>query len=238
MLDETLARLPEGASVSAHFFLGDHLARRERLFLFPDHREDADLLVYDLALPFTRLMTRRTVQHRAELPINTPFLEALRDPRYGVTLYRDGLVLLRKGADHEAGLALLLDAPSWEIDQRALRPVGDGLWCAGSTYRGRAGLSRGWAHLTLYWTAPEGLGKETELLLRCVGPTGETQIRHVPLLGLLPARRWTPGRIFRDEVFIPLPPGPPRGTYWVRGGLTGGAASGGGDVGLASFELR
>jgi len=106
-LTSRLKNLDPALSVSAHFFLLDHLTGRRELNLFPDNVGQVELVAYDLRLGFNRVMDHTIVGHPKIDPINTYLEDVLNNPTYGIETYDDGLLLIRKGADWADGVRML-----------------------------------------------------------------------------------------------------------------------------------
>jgi arylsulfatase A-like enzyme len=66
---------------------------------------------------------------------------------------------------------------------------------------------------TIY-LAPRGHGPRDErLVYALVGPSGQRDIPHVPVFGLMPVGHWRAGQQLRDRISIPLPASAPAGVY-------------------------
>jgi uncharacterized membrane protein len=107
-LDGIVKTLDPGRSLSAHFLVLDHAAHRRELYLFPDNVGSVDLVLYDLRLPYTRIMTHQTIAHRKADPMNVDFRMFLNDTLYGITSCEDGVMVFEKGRDREEGIRRLL----------------------------------------------------------------------------------------------------------------------------------
>lgn len=74
-------------------------------------------------------------------------------------------------------------------------------------------------HVELFWAVDEPVTEEASVVLRLVGPAGQTD-RHLwsqgeqcPFNGLYPMWQWEPGMIVRDEHELMIAPGTPPGRY-------------------------
>jgi len=87
-LDEAVARIPEGASVSASNNLGAHLAHRRYLYLFPTLR-DAEYVIVDGGDP--------SYDTKTSPVLNMGSIQRLKESgEYELTYSRDGVVVFRR----------------------------------------------------------------------------------------------------------------------------------------------
>ncbi len=107
-LTEMIRDVSGESTVTAHFFILDHVAHRKELYLFPEHVGSTDVVLYDIRLPFNRTMSHASISHRKADPLNVHLKRLLNDRRYGIAEYRDGSMLFRKGASRAGGLRKLV----------------------------------------------------------------------------------------------------------------------------------
>jgi len=204
-IDKFVERIPTDASVSAHSLIGPHVAHRENLYLFPDGVGNAEFIIYDLTLPFSRMMSHESWGNPIVIPLNDPFLKLLDDDRYGVVAFQDGTILFRKGADHAKGMhhfkvdTLPSDRTlSSSIDLGPIALVGAGT-------EGFSGSSDKYLHLSIYWRRKAGqLAEGYTVTLAVETEDSEIVYEHRPLYGLMGKYDWKTGSIIRDDAFIPL----------------------------------
>jgi uncharacterized membrane protein len=120
-LDRNIGDIDEEKSISAHFLILDHVAHRKQVYLFPDNVGSVDLVVYDLKLPYTRIMTHEMISHRKADPLNMQLKRLLNDPSYGVKAYEDGIMIFEKGRGRAEGIRKLMEPG--EIDGYASRDL-------------------------------------------------------------------------------------------------------------------
>jgi hypothetical protein len=204
--DSTLAEIPGNASVSAHFFLVPHVAERQGLYLFPDGVGKAEYIVYDLNLPFNRLMTHRSQSKPATAPVNPTFLSLLEDRRYGVIDYRDGTLIFKKGADYYDGLLKLADGRAEDFKPLIADFDLGVARLLGFRVGGISGFSERQLHLLLFWEWQKegGGGRDLFVVLDLQRNGLERRFRHRPFFGKVGSVEWDKGTVIRDDLFLPL----------------------------------
>ena len=108
-LDQIIEQIDGDKSVSSHFFLLDHVANREEIYLFPDNIGNVDMVIYDIRLPFDRIMSHDMIAHKKVGPLNEHLRKLLNNPTYGVRAYDDGAILFERGSDYEGGIRKLME---------------------------------------------------------------------------------------------------------------------------------
>jgi uncharacterized membrane protein len=108
-LERIIEQVDGGKSVSSHFFLLDHAANREEIYLFPDNVGNVDLVIYDIRLPFDRIMSHDMIAHKRVDPLNEYLRELMNDPAYGVRAYDDGAIIFERGSNYEGGIRKLME---------------------------------------------------------------------------------------------------------------------------------
>ena len=203
--DRMADTIPQEASVSAHFFLGPHVAYRQDLFLFPDKLGEAEYVFYDLTLPYNRLMSHKVHSNPAVNPVNVPFLSLLDDRRYGIVNFEDGTIIFKKGADYQGGLRTFGSKASngnWDrlndIDLGAISLVG-------IRKEGISGYTEKLLHIVLYWRWNGGnITDDFSVALSVSGNGNEQRLLHRPFFGKIREVNWERGEIIRDDLFFPI----------------------------------
>jgi uncharacterized membrane protein len=212
LIDEVVDIIPSNTSMSAHFFIAPHVAHRESLFLFPDRVGEAKNIVYDLNLPFTRMMSHSSQSNPAAPPMNDTFFSLLHDPRYGIVYARDGVIVLERGADFFEGIRRLAKSKGLGYDPPLSADLETGiLRLVGVKEEGLAGYEEEYMHLALYWMVKDRSRIDMSPASFAIGSDGAPHhFEHRLFFGLLEKVEWGEGDIIRDDLFIPiadLPPG-------------------------------
>jgi len=113
-LASLLDQVEREQSVSSHFLLLDHIANREEIYLFPDNVGKVEVVVYDIRLPFDRIMSHDMIAHRKVGPLNDQLRILLNNRAYGIRSYDDGAMLFEKGSDHAEGIRRLMEVKGFD----------------------------------------------------------------------------------------------------------------------------
>lgn len=224
-LYEAVELVPAAASVTAPQHVGAHLSQRDELLLFCDRAPLGDYVIWD-GNEF--LLWQAPKASRDELGLHWAYPpDLLARPDYGVIFCRQGVLVLKRGASHEAGLRRVLVRPRL--------PAGPQVTCAGGTVTVRkrgdwSGKTAGALDLELTWRPPPDRRPFTgQLVVRAGGK--ETSLDWVPAQGLVAADRLADTECLADRLYV-----------CVGNNLAGPVQvtlrAGGGETLLGRFPLR
>jgi uncharacterized membrane protein len=223
VINKVIATIPESASLVTENSLTYHAANRRELYIFPDHINDADYILYDFMQPEIRLMTRSSFRLPSVPPVNEYIQRLLLDNKYGLVRYEDGVALFKRNAPYEEGLKKLTLAGNSDIYDAEEVKVSDEISLVGYaknkdagtwSYSEPEGLSTTTIkHVTLYWR----LNQKTDVNLRFVYKLENEQARYLlenqPVWNLYPTSKWNEGDVVRDHLFWPLAKDMSSGNY-------------------------
>ncbi len=232
VIKKIMRLIPPGASLSAEHKLLVHTAARRELYVFNDNVGAVDYILYDFYAPRVNIVSRKQFNIPFTWPDNDSIRKVLRDPRYGIVAFEDGVCLLQKGANYEAGLQMLALAQEKEISQPGPKEIAPNLKFLGyrphETLRYYYEVSRlgdiAWKralHITCYWQSTLAQSEATSLLFRMQHDSTSFYKSQVPVFGLYPLAQWPSDEIIRDELFWELPDSARPGSYQLSVSLTG-----------------
>lgn len=219
-------QIPEQAKVTALNLLVPHVAERHEIYVFDDNVEKADYIFYDFRAQKYTFLTRESFHLPFFWPYNERIDAVLRDKSFGLTTYEDGVFILKRGANYEAGLQKLAYASGAEVAQfkdvefgreikfigyRAFEPFVRGFKMDDRTKQ----YFRKMVRFTSYWTATRDNPENYKLIYKIHNAENEYIFEHVPVLELFPSSKWIEGELVRDEVFWVAPQTMEPGMYTI-----------------------
>jgi len=226
VLNRIIKTIPEQSSLSAEHRLIPQAAKRHELYVFNDNVGKVEYILWDFYAPSTRLVTRSSFHLPYVWPNNDTIRAVLKNRDYGVVEYDDGVCLLQKGADYEAGLKNLATDVGAAIENFLKKPVTEMIDFMGhndfpllSAYypvpNSEAIRWKYAVHFTTFWSARDSIDQDYQVIFKYqVGDTAYYQ-KHQPVFGVFPTSRWQPNDIIKDEVFWELPDSAVSGTYQI-----------------------
>ncbi|MFQ5633111.1 MAG: DUF2079 domain-containing protein, partial [bacterium] len=215
-IEEALTLIPESASVTADRFLGTRITHRLYLYHFPTNKHIADYVLYDL---YSHSIRIQSFDNDGRMsfpwirPANAEIMNLLQDKKFGVEFFKDGILLLKRGADHNAGLKnLALEKAVHKSASMAILPQAN---YVGSIIRPRSGYWQNDLHINLFWECTGKAEKDFAFRLKFEHTkTGNAYfVEHKPVFGLYPTSVWNAGEVVRDQIFIGLDEPWPQGEY-------------------------
>lgn len=205
-LDRILGDIGEEKSISSHFLLLDHVAHRREVYLFPDNVGSADLVVYDIRLPYTRLMTHAMISHRKADPLNIRLKRLLNDPSYGVTLYEDGLMVFGRGGERIGGVRELMEPRETDGFSPRNIQLSCGMSIEGVRENEVVGVDSDMLSFSLLCRPGEGHRMEPLRLVLTDGEVSHRASCHTMMSSIRgSAQAVPPGGRYVDELFVRLP---------------------------------
>lgn len=204
-LAEQLHAIPSPLSVSATARLGPHLASRQQLYHFPDHFQDADIVILELNRPDVEIknLTGKQRTRRASA-WNEITKAALQNPAFGLRFAEDNVFCLQRGIDPIQSFKkyALLDSVPNEPQQAKDDTLETGLIFKGwhTVYTGDEQ-----AHFQIYWqkTRPQNQDEKLEFYLS--SDKSLLSIDHQPVFGRLELHEFPVGKIVCDHLFVNRP---------------------------------
>lgn len=232
IINKVISMIPEQASVSAENSLAYHAAHRRELYLFPEHMEEADFVLYDFSVPEIRLMTRKSFRLPSVSPLNEHMQKLLMNRDYGIYYYEDGVTLFQKGYSYEEGVQKLAVAPESEIPDPCVIEITDEISFVGDTrhedaktwfYAPDSGVvTHKMKHVTLYWkTVSENL-EDFNFVYQIDNGQESYRFNNPPVWGLYSTSQWRKDELIRDQLFWSVPKDAKPGKYTLSVALQKG----------------
>jgi len=225
-IKRVIAKIEDSASVTALNKIVPHVAERHEIFVFDDHVNDVDYILYDFYAPEIRLIDRSTYHLPAVWPYNEKIKQVLKNSNYGVFYYEDGVCLFKKDFDYDKGLKNLALSAGTEIDIYNEKSVNDQINFLGyNTYpllkmwhqqEGVKGLQ--WEkqlHFTCFWTTGQSQLDTTSFVFKIQNENQQYIFFHNPVYNLYPSYKWQKNDIIKDEVFWNIPKEVTAGEYKI-----------------------
>jgi uncharacterized membrane protein len=209
--------VPAQAPLAASNFLAAHLANRATLYLlrYPDESSGPELLpkllpevqyavadaLFDFYLPLDDGYAGGVDGDRQAIGL------LLRDPQFGLTHMRDGLLLFERNAPAPLQNTLVAqpddDAPPQARFGGAVELL-----------RSQAEqIGPGRARLQFTWRVTGGFGRERYVAVTRVEGLEGARFVHLPSYALRPAWEWQPGDVLQETFEVELPEGMAAGSY-------------------------
>lgn len=219
-------KIPENASVSALNILVPHVFERHELYVFDDNIDKVDYILYDFYAKKFAFASRQSFFLPYYWPVNEKIESVLKDPNYGVVAYEDGVCLVKRGANRDAGLMTLAYATGAEVEDFNEKEIAEEIKYIG--HREFDPIERGFNlddshnryyqkcfHFTAFWTAKKDNPSNYKLIYKIQKEDQNYLVEHFPVMNLFPTTKWIEGELVRDEVFWVAPKDLEKGRYTV-----------------------
>ncbi|HEX9975305.1 MAG TPA: hypothetical protein VGD14_24850, partial [bacterium] len=214
-LAEQLYAIPSPLSVSATARLGPHLSSRQQLYHFPDHLQNADVVILELNRPDVELKNPEGKQRTRRAPAwNDMTRAALLDTTFGLRFAVDNVFCLQRGIDIKKSFHnyVMLDRLPLELIQVKNDSLENGLIFLGwkAVYIGNEQ-----AHFQLYWKNTCQQKKDDQLNFYSSSDDFQIPIDHQPVFGRLELHEFPVGKIVCDHLFVDRPTNDSTNTYSI-----------------------
>jgi uncharacterized membrane protein len=226
-IKSVIEQVPTDASLTATRKVAVHAAERHELYLFNEHVNSVDYIMYDFYAPTVRLLTRSSFVLPYHWPDNDSIRKVLRNRDYGIVEYTDGICLFEKGANYEAGLQKLALSEGSDINNKKKARLTDQIDFIGFNkhdilkyYIQPDKLGKIYwkhaLHFTCFWQSDSVLQDSQAFSFKLKKDDIELNKDHFPVFGVYPITKWQPKDIIRDEIFWELPDDFKTGVYQVH----------------------
>ena len=214
-IDKVISLIPTEASLCAETHLAPHAAMRRELYVFPQHMNKVDFVLYDFNARQVRLWTKPGFGLQPSFPVNSYIRQLLSDRDYGILHYEDGVILFKRGFDYDEGLRKLAIAQKAEIPHFLHKSINDEISCIGYdnhegsimwSYSPKTGVViRKMIHFTIYWEGSLKEARDIDFVFNIRNAQHSYFFSKSPVFGLYPTSKWREGEIIRDEIFWEVP---------------------------------
>jgi uncharacterized membrane protein len=204
-LAEQLHAIPSPLSVSATARLGPHLSSRQQLYHFPDHYQNADVVILELNRPDVELKNPEGKQRTRRAPAWNALAQAtFQDKTYGLRFAVDNVFCLQRGIDSKKSFqnyAILNALPPVPIYLRS-DSLENGFIFLGwkAVYIGKEQ-----AHFQLYWKNTRQQKKDDQFNFHLSSDDFQIPIDHQPVFGRFELHKFPVGKIVCDHFFVNRP---------------------------------
>ncbi|MDZ7261136.1 MAG: DUF2079 domain-containing protein [candidate division KSB1 bacterium] len=225
IIDKVISLIPPEASLCADAYLAPHTAMRRELYVFPQHKDKVEFVLYDFNARQIKLWTKPGFELYPFPPLNSYIKDMLLNQNYGIFHYEDGVILFKRGVSYEEGLRKLAIAQEGEISQLMEKSITDEVSFIG--YNNHEGsimwfyfpdtglVIKKIVHFTVYWRALSDNLEDFNFDFNLQTDQAQFTFSNDPVFGLYPPSRWRANEVIRDEIFWEVPQEAKSGKYSI-----------------------
>jgi uncharacterized membrane protein len=226
IIKKVISEIPQDASLTALNKIVPHAAERHEVYMFDDHIDSVDYILYDFYASEVKIIDRSTYLFPSVWPYNDRIEKVLRNKEYGIVNYEDGVCLFKNGADYDNGIKKLALSVGAEIDISNTQLLNEQISLLGyNSYpqlkiwykeEGIKGLQwRNELHFTCFWTTQMDRVDNFNFTFRIQNQEYKNTFSHSPVFGLYSPKMWKKNDIIKDEIYWEIPAEVKSGEYEV-----------------------